>query len=51
MLSQSVGGDLEGAADAAAKGDSAKLMGAMTKLLGDPEGRRLVEEISRTIGK
>ena len=51
MLSKSVGGDLEGAADAAAKGDSAKLMGAMTKLLSDPEGRRLVEEISRTIQK
>lgn len=51
MLSQSVGGDLEGAADAAAKGDAAKLMGAMTKLLNDPEGKRLVEEISRTIQK
>lgn len=51
MLSQSVGGDLEGAADAAAKGDAAKLMGAMTKLLNDPEGKRLVEEISRSIQK
>lgn len=51
MLSQSVGGDLQGAADAAAKGDAAKLMGAMRKLLGDPEGQRLVEEISRSIQK
>lgn len=51
MLSQSVGGDLEGAAESAAKGNAAKLMGAMTKLLGDPEGKRLVEEISRTIRK
>jgi len=51
MLSKSVGGDLEGAADAAVKGDAAKLMGAMTKLLNDPEGKRLVEEISRTVRK
>lgn len=49
MLAQNTGGDLEGAADAAAKGDAAKLMSAMTKLLGDPEGKRLVEEISKTI--
>lgn len=51
MLTQNAGGDLEGAADAAAKGDAAKLMGAMNKLLNDPEGKRLVEEISRAIGK
>lgn len=51
ILSESVGGDLEGAADAAAKGDAAKLMGAMTKLLNDPEGKRLVEEISKSIRK
>lgn len=51
MLSKSVGGDLEGAADAAAKGDGAKLMGAMTKLLNDPEGKRLVEELSRAVRK
>ena len=49
MLAKNTGGDLEGAADAAAKGDAAKLMGAMTKLLNDPEGKRLVEEISRSI--
>lgn len=51
MLAQNAGGDLEGAADAAAKGDAAKLMGAMTKLLSDPEGKRLVEEISKAIQK
>lgn len=51
MLAQNTGGDLEGAANAAAKGDAAKLMGAMTKLLSDPEGKRLVEEISKTIRK
>lgn len=49
MLAQNAGGDLEGAADAAVRGDAAKLMGAMSKLLSDPEGKRLVEEISRTI--
>lgn len=49
MLARNAGGDLEGAADAAAKGDAAKLMGAMTKLLNDPEGKRLVEEISKNI--
>lgn len=49
MLAQNAGGDLEGAADAAAKGDAARLMGAMTKLLSDPEGKRLVEEISKNL--
>lgn len=49
MLAQNAGGDLQGAADSAAKGDAAKLMGAMTKLLSDPEGKRLVEEISKAI--
>lgn len=51
MLAQNAGGDLEGAADAAKKGDAARLMSAMTKLLGDPEGKRLVEEISKAIRK
>lgn len=38
-----------GAASAAAKGDSAKLMGAMSKLLNDPEGKRLVEQIRKAV--
>lgn len=51
MLAQNTGGDLEGAANAAAKGDAAKLMGAMTKLLKDPEGKKLVEQISKAVQK
>lgn len=51
MLAQNTGGDLESAANAAANGDAARLMGAMTKLLKDPEGKRLVEEISKNIRK
>ena len=51
MLSQNAGGDLEGAASAAAKGDSAKLMGAMSRLLNDPEGKRLVEQIRKAVQK
>ena len=51
MLSQNAGGDLEGAANAAANGDAAKLMGAMSKLLSDPEGKKLVEQISIAVRK
>lgn len=51
MLSQNAGGDLEGAANAAANGDAAKLMGAMSKLLSDPEGKKLVEQISKAVRK
>lgn len=51
MLAQNAGGDLEGAADAATKGDTARLMEAMQKLLKDPEGIKLVEQISSNIKK
>ena len=51
MLSQNAGVDLEGAANAAANGDAAKLMGAMSKLLSDPEGKKLVEQISKAVRK
>ena len=51
MLAQNAGGDLEGAASAATKGDAARLMGAMQKLLKDPEGVKLVEQISNSIKK
>lgn len=51
MLSRNAGGDLEGAANAAAQGDSAALMRAMSALLNDPEGKKLLSQISKTMGK
>ena len=44
MLSQSAG-DLEAAADRAAKGDTAQLTDAIRKLMQDPEGARLVQKM------
>lgn len=49
MLGKQTDGDLEGAADAAAKGDPSQLMGAMQKLLHDPESKHLLEQISRSL--
>lgn len=51
MLSRSTGGDLEGAANAAVQGDTARLMDAMGKLLRDPEGQKLMEQISKAVRK
>ena len=44
MLSQSAG-DLEAAADRAAKGDTAKLTDAIRKLMQDPEGAKLIQKM------
>ena len=44
MLSQSAG-DLEAAANRAAKGDTAQLADAIRKLMQDPEGARLVQKM------
>ena len=44
MLSQSAG-DLEAAADRAAKGDAAQLTDAIRKLMQDPEGARLIQKM------
>ena len=44
MLSQSTG-DLEAAADRAAKGDAAQLTDAIRKLMQDPEGARLIQKM------
>ena len=44
MLSQSAG-DLETAADRAAKGDAAQLTDAIRKLMQDPEGARLIQQM------
>ena len=51
MLSKNTGGDLESAANAAARGDTAQLMGAMSALLNDPEGKKLLAQISKAVGK
>ena len=44
MLSQSAG-DLEAAADRAAKGDTAQLTDAIRKLMQDPEGAKLIQKM------
>lgn len=44
MLSRSTG-DLESAAERAAKGDAAQLTEAIRKLMQDPEGARLIQKM------
>ena len=44
MLSRSTG-DLEAAADRAAKGDTAQLTDATRKLMQDPEGAKLIQKM------
>ena len=44
LLRQSAG-DLEAAADRAAKGDAAQLTDAIRKLMRDPEGARLIQKM------
>lgn len=44
MLSQSTG-DLESAAQRAAKGDTAQLTDAIRQLMQDPEGARLIQKM------
>ena len=44
MLSQSTG-DLEAAADRAARGDTAQLTDAIRKLMQDPEGAKLIQKM------
>ena len=44
MLSRSTG-DLEAAADRAAKGDTAQLTDAIRKLMQDPEGANLIQKM------
>ena len=45
MLSRSTGGNLEQAAGKAAKGDTGQLVGAIQKLLSDPEGAQLIQKM------
>ena len=48
LLSQSAG-DLEAAADRAAKGDTAQLTDAIRKLMQDPEGAKLLQRMKDSI--
>ena len=48
LLSRSAG-DLEAAADRAAKGDAAQLTDAIRKLMQDPEGARLIQKMKDSI--
>ena len=48
MLSQSTG-DLESAAERAAKGDTAQLAGAIHRLMQDPEGSRLLQKMKDSL--
>lgn len=45
MLDKNTGGTLEQAADKAAKGDTAQLMEAIKRLMQDPEGARLIQQM------
>ena len=48
MLSQSAG-DLESAAQRAAKGDTAQLAGAIRQLMQDPEGAKLIQKMKENL--
>lgn len=43
MLNKSTAGSLEQAAEKAAKGDTAQLMGAIKQLMSTPEGTQLIQ--------
>ena len=45
MLNQNTRGNLEKAAENAAKGDSAQLMSAIKQLMQNPEATRLIEQM------
>ena len=49
MLSQSTGGNLEQAAGEAAKGDTTQLVSAIRKLMQDPEGARLIQQMKEKL--
>lgn len=48
LLSQSTG-DLESAAERAAKGDTAQLAGAIRHLMQDPEGAKLIQKMKENL--
>ncbi len=49
MLSRSTGGNLEQAADHAAKGDTAQLVSAIRQLMQDPEGAKLIQKMKQKL--
>ncbi|HIT02335.1 MAG TPA: hypothetical protein IAC21_05895 [Candidatus Enterenecus merdae] len=49
MLRQGTGGDLEQAAGKAAKGDTGQLMGAIRRLMADPEGAQLIQKMKEKL--
>lgn len=49
MLSKNAGGNLEQAADSAAKGDSTQLLSAIRQLMQDPEGARLIRQMKEKL--
>ncbi len=51
MLQQNNGAGLQGAAEAAMKGDPSKLMGMVQNLMNSPEGAKTVENINKNIPK
>ena len=48
LLSRSTG-DLESAAQRAAKGDTAQLAGAIRQLMSDPEGAKLIQKMKENL--
>lgn len=49
MLSKNTGGNLEQAADSAARGDSAQLISAIKRLMQDPDGARLIQQMKEKL--
>ncbi len=51
LLQQSGGAELQGAADAALKGNPSQLMGMVQQLMQSPEGAKTVENLNRNMMK
>ena len=49
MLSRTTGGDLEGAAERAAKGDAGQLADAIRQVMNSPEGAQLLQKMKQTL--
>ena len=51
MLRENTGGDLEQAANHAAKGDAAPLISAIRALMRDPQGAKLMEKMKQHLNE
>lgn len=49
LLNRSTGGDLEGAAEKAAKGDASQLTDAIRKLMQSQEGAQLIQKMKQNL--